>query len=78
MACLTEAGILGSTYLVIEDKIGLVVPKSKNTFILFMIDTKIKQNPHPREQEVANLIETRKKLEVSQYFSSKKFFLYQF
>ncbi|CAG9856275.1 unnamed protein product [Phyllotreta striolata] len=60
----TKKGIIGSTSIVVDNKVGLLVPTTNNSFVLFAIHTFIKQKPHPREQDLLDLLEKKKTLQV--------------
>lgn len=65
--CLTHhQGIIGSGFIFVEGKLGIIVPQKKENFSeIFMMDYEIVSIPHPKQKELKKLLTLKDKLQVS-------------
>lgn len=65
LTCLNEGdGIIGSGYISIDEKLGLIVPKPSNISLLFNISFEIKQISNPLQLELKQLLDKKEKLQA--------------
>lgn len=67
LTCLShDSGIIGSNFISVDDKLGIIVPqKSENFSEIFIIEYEIVPMPHPKLKELEKLLALKNKLQVS-------------
>ncbi|XP_057651759.1 uncharacterized protein LOC130891177 [Diorhabda carinulata] len=73
LTCLAHnKGILGSSYIVIEDVVALLIPAFNNSSIIFIIHFGLKEVSNPLEKDLLDLLRLKNSLEASIEMTAKK------
>lgn len=71
LTCLNDGnGIIGSSYIAVGERLGLIVPEASNTSFLFIINFEIKQISNPLQLELKRLLAEKERLQARRLLST--------